>query len=290
MSRVEALAAPSWQAQLAPLFGAEPTLAPLGTSGRTFSVTLGARVAGVAKRMARERRPADVARLLELVRRHGLAGPSLIGHLDLDDGAWLGVFTHVAGEAPRPGSPNWQATWDQAFAWLTRLALLVEPPGAYDLEAHWLARAAGPACDDDACLAMLQALRATRPGGPAVLAHGDFAPQNFVLAGAELALIDWEEIGRACPGFDGGWLLALNRVGAGPRLPQTVLWHRLVDAGLPAAALRWCEGLGLLRMHTRAHGWSPDERRTAVLARVRAAVRACLAENDGFSPAPGVAP
>jgi hypothetical protein len=278
-------------ARLARLLGRAPTLSPLGSSGSTFALTIDGRVRAVAKRVVDAARVPDLDRLLTLVRGKGLPCPSVLGGVEVE-GTWYAVFSHLAGRELALGSCDWEPAWERAFEWLVQLGAIVEPPLSRDLEDHWLDLVDESARIDAACCAVQRVLRAAPPSGPRTLVHGDFAPQNFLLGADGLALVDWEEAGRARPGFDAGWLLALNRVGAGARMHRSVLFGRLAALGLAPPNLRWFEGLGLLRMHARALAWREAPARktavlgTAVLGTVRHAARSYLAEHDPAVPLP----
>jgi aminoglycoside phosphotransferase (APT) family kinase protein len=254
-------------------FGRGWSLAAFGASRRTYAVRVGGRSMAVVKTLRPDRRPEDVCRALEIVRTHDVACPALLASVRAAAG-WFALFEYVEGHGPDASSGTWAAMWSVAFSLLPRLAGICERVASWDLEREWLDNVASAASDDEAASDLFDQLRQRAPDGIPCLAHGDFAPQNFVLGGLGLTLIDWEDSGYARPGFDAGWLLSLNRVGAGPRWPQEVLQGTLTDLGIAASNLKWFEGMGLLRMHARAYSWSDRPfQRALVLETVRAAIR-----------------
>jgi hypothetical protein len=261
-------------------FGPAWTVRPLGTGRRTLAVCAAGATRAVVKALAVDRRPEDVARTLEMIRAHGIACPALLASVRTSVG-WLVLFEHVEGHRPVLGSAKWAETWSAAFDLMPRLTAIHERVAAWDLESEWLELAAPAAAEDEAAGDLLHRLRERTPEGRPCLAHGDFAPQNFVLTAEGLTLIDWEHLGYACPGFDAGWLLSLNLVGTGPRWPQDRLAQRFAEMGLTRWNLKWFEGMGLLRMHARAHAWRdrPWER-TFGLEMVRTAIREWVETSD----------
>jgi aminoglycoside phosphotransferase (APT) family kinase protein len=231
-------------------FGAPTALVPVGLAGSTcLVVTRDAYL--IAKRMPDAWSPGQLGELFAELARARIPGPQLLDSLPLE-ASWYALFTYVEGAALRADDPGWRALWASAFGLLRRLAGIPASAAPYDLDARWLARAAELAPGDPAAARLLEYLRTAPPAGEARFAHGDFAPQNLLRTGTGLALIDWADAGVARPGFDAGWLLALNRVGAGPRLPHAELAAALHDPEVPAANRSWYEGLGLLRMRWRA--------------------------------------
>jgi hypothetical protein len=278
---VESLSIPAaLVAEIESRFGRAWTVLPLGTGRRTLAVRAGGAIRAIVKILQLDRRPEDVSRTLEMIRQHGVACPALLTSVRTSVG-WVALFEHVEGHRPVLGSAEWAETWSAAFALMLRLAAIHERVAAWDLESEWLALVAPAAGEDEAAADVLHRLHERPPAGPLCLAHGDFAPQNFVLTAEGLTLIDWEHLGYARPGFDAGWLLGLNRVGTGPRWPQDRLAQRFAEMGLTRWNLKWFEGMGLLRMHARAHGWQdrPWER-TFGLEMVRAAIRGWIETSD----------
>lgn len=253
------------------------SVAPLGVTGQTYAVWVGGRTAAVIKRLRPNRRPEDVRRALEIIRACGVACPVLLASAPASAG-WLALFEHIDGHSPDPSSSEWAEMWSAALSFLPRLTWIRERVASWDLESEWLENVAPAAAEYEAASDLLRRLRDHAPDGIPCLAHGDFAPQNFVLGAQGLALIDWEEVGYARPGFDAGWLLSLNRVGAGPRWQQEMLLGTLINMGIAASNLNWFEGMGLLRMHARAHSWKdrPLERALA-LETIRSAIWAYAA-------------
>lgn len=205
--------------------------------------------------------------------------PRALGGFE-DRGAGYVIWEFVEGAQHPPGTPGWSSMWADAQTLLDRLAASeLRPP--WDLERLWLERVAAAPFADEPAERAREWLCARAPDGEPRLAHGDFSPQNIVLARGVARLIDWEEVGVARPGFDAGWLLAQNRAGAGPRLPQPVLEDTLTGRGVSRDDLRWFEGLGLLRLLWRAETLTiADDVRPRVLAGVRQAIVGWLAEAD----------
>lgn len=264
-------------AEIESRLGSAWSIVPLAATGRTSAVLVGDRIVAVVKMLRPERRPDDVRRVLEALRAHGIPCPALLGAA-AGEASWFALFEHVGGCRPDRSSEGWASMWSAAFSTLRDLAKLPAPAAPWDLESEWLQRVEPASAEDGAAADLWNQLRDRRPDGTRCLAHGDFAPQNFVLADPGLTLIDWEDVGHARPGFDAGWLLSLNRVAAGPGWPHGRLMKALMQLGIAASNLRWFEGLGLLRMHARAHAWNdrPLEREF-VLETLRSEIREYLA-------------
>jgi Ser/Thr protein kinase RdoA (MazF antagonist) len=222
-----------------------------GPAGRAL-VIRGDRGALVLKWMS-EDRPADAfGRALDALGRAGVRCPRLLGEIPAD-GRWLALLSYLPGlPLSVSGAERWASLWRQAVWVLTRIAALPASLAPWDLRQAWLRRLAGRLGAWPAAARLLDRLNAAPPGGAPAPAHGDFAPQNFLDRHGRLAVVDWDDLGMAEPGFDGGWLLALNRIGAGPRMERARLWARLTTCGLPGENLAWFEALGLLRMLHRA--------------------------------------
>lgn len=230
-----------------------PRLTPAGMVVQSCIVK-GAAGQWVVKRMGYERDPGTVGSLLNHLRAAGMPCPRLVQGIPLAD-EWAALFTFEAGASVGLTDPVWPRVWEEALVRLEQLHKLPPLPPHWRLESLWQARLKALPFEG-AAAALWDHLQDSPPLGLPTLAHGDFAPQNFLWTEAGLMLIDWEEIGWAAPAFDAGWLLALNRVGAGPRLGQASLFASLIARGFPAHNLRWFEGLGLLRMLYRR--WVPD--------------------------------
>jgi aminoglycoside phosphotransferase (APT) family kinase protein len=233
------------RAEVEARFGAVRQAVAVGSRPGTFIVVAGGRRL-VAKTLRNGWTAAETERLDDVLAAAAVPRAPLLAC----SAEWA-FFGWVEGTPPRPASAGWDAAWDAAFTLLVALRS-VRPPLAADPGARWLERVAETA---GACPAAADALAIVTPAPAAArsLAHGDFAPQNFLHSPAGLVVVDWEEAGAADDGFDAGWLLALNRLGAGPRLPRPELAARLEGSGFAAAALRRWEGVGLLRMHYRVH-------------------------------------
>lgn len=215
------------------------------TPPRTFLIETSQRTL-VAKQMSYQRAPETFAHLFREMKRAQVPCPELVTVIELKDN-WFALFTYEDGYIPRFDS-QWDSVWQQAFDLLARLRELIGIVPEWDLESMWLDRFSQATFNSSSGQGLSQRLLESLPKGEQTLAHGDFAPQNFLCTGERLLLLDWEEVGSAHTGFDAGWILALNRIGAGPRMPQTQLFRSLVSIGFPVDNLRWFEGLGLLRM------------------------------------------
>jgi hypothetical protein len=235
----------------------------------------------VLKGMSDERPPETFARVLDDLERAGVRCPQLLGAVR-EHGGWVALLSHLPGRPVSVSATCWAALWQQAFSLLTRLAGMPGGRAPWDLRTTWLRRLEGRLDAWPVASRLLELLATAPPQGGPVLAHGDFAPQNFLDCGGDLALVDWDEMGCAEPGFDGGWLLALNRVGAGPRMQPARLRGRLIAHGAPEDNLVWFEGLGLLRLLYRA-STLPLEPAHAhhLIRRIEGALSAFLEEGRG---------
>lgn len=245
--------------------------APLGASGGTWVASVdGERL--IVKRMGAQRPPEDYVPLFHHVAELGI-GPPFVAPIPEPDG-WFAVFRFVEGRQPPAGDPVWQLVWQKVPGVLERLgSATVVPP--FDLLDHWRGVLTAHDFGGAPARQLQETLFEDEPGGlPVVLSHGDFSPQNFVLVGNDLVLIDWEQAGRAPAGFDAGWALALLGAGAAPA------------PGVDPAGLGWAEGghlrwfvrLGLLRMLWRADTLPLADRvRVAVAAQVNRVIARDLA-------------
>ncbi len=195
--------------------------------------------------------PGDFERLFTVLASRGFPCPPLLLTVATDD-AWYAVHAHIEGTTPDPASPNWGSMWAQAFDVLGHLSDLSAADAPWDLDATWIDVLSSSDLKDPGALELLEAMVESRPSGIRCVAHGDFAPQNFLIGSDRLWVVDWEQVGHAHPGFDAGWLLALNGIGAGPRMPPEVLRRTLLQRGFRDQNLQWYEGLGLLRLYFRA--------------------------------------
>lgn len=238
---------PALQAEVEARFGTVRQAVPVGSRAGTWIVAAGGRRL-VAKALRDGHTAAGAEALDDVLARAGIPRAPLLGC----GGGWA-FYGWVDGAPPRPGGDAWDAAWDAAFALLGQLRGIRDPvPG--DPGTRWMARvaeSAGAWPESADVLAIARAVVASAESRG--LAHGDFAPQNFVASPGGVVLVDWEEAGTADDGFDAGWLLALNRLGAGPRLPQPTLAGRLEGMGFSPASLRRWEAVGLLRVHHRVH-------------------------------------
>jgi hypothetical protein len=238
----------------------------------------GARGALVIKSMGNDRPPDAFGRALDDLGQAGIRCPRLLGQIPADD-RWLALLSYVPGLPLSVAGERWVSLWRQAFSVLTRIGALPANLAPWDLRQSWLRRLAGRLGAWPAAVRLLDRLNAAPPGGAPTPAHGDFAPQNFLDRHGHLAVVDWDEVGMAEPGFDGGWLLALNRIGAGPRMDRARLWARLATRGVPGENLAWFEALSLLRMLHRAATLPLDSCHARRLtARLEVALAELLAE------------
>jgi aminoglycoside phosphotransferase (APT) family kinase protein len=212
----------------------------------------------VTKRMSYERTPEKFAHLFREMKQAQVPCPELVSAIELKDD-WFALFTYEDGYIPNVSDPNWDIIWRQAFDLLAQLKDLTAIVPEWDLESIWLDRFRQVSFNTTLAEALFRRLLASLPNGERTLAHGDLAPQNFLCTDDRLLLLDWEEVGSAHSGFDAGWVLALNRIGAGPRMPQTQLFRSLVSMGFLVDNLRWFEGLGLLRMLYRLLTWPMEQ-------------------------------
>jgi aminoglycoside phosphotransferase (APT) family kinase protein len=258
--------------------GAIRSTTTVGRAGTTCIVeTSEAKV--VVKRMEYLRAPTQFADLFaRLTQLSSPPCPPLLWTVKLDD-HWYAVFDYVEGFVPNPDDPEWGDHWQSALHLLHRLRTLDDIVPPWDLEVIWLERLAQFDFSHPAAQRLLKSLRQASPSGPRTLAHGDFSVQNFLCTSAGLILLDWEEVGSARIGFDAGWILALNRIGAGPRALHARVVQDLVASGFPAANLQWFEALGLLRLLYRTMTLPLDPAvRAAVAETVSAKVSDCVAQ------------
>lgn len=223
---------------------------PLGPG--TWRLSIDGR-AVVVKRMLPAHPPAVFRQTMAAIEDASIGCPPLLDCLEYRE-HWYALFAFVDGlplRRPRPGHTG----WDDVFALLARLATIARPLPPGNIERAWLERVSSLRGHDAIAARLLDDLAAHPPIGVPCLAHGDFAPQNFLETSSGLVLIDWEEAGAASPGFDAGWLLALNRIGAGLRMNRDALLARVTDLRIPLSNALWFEGLGLLRLQWRATSW-----------------------------------
>jgi aminoglycoside phosphotransferase (APT) family kinase protein len=244
----------------------------VGRSGSTHIVEAD-RMTVVVKRMDDLREPARFADYFTLLSREPSPfSPRLITTVELR-ACWFAVFEFVAGTVPNPAGSAWRTYWQAAYQLLERLRDLTAIVPEWPLETIWLERLSRWNFEYVPARFLLDSLGRRTPGGPRTLAHGDFGAQNLLHTRAGLVLVDWEEIGSAPIGFDAGWILALNRVGAGPLGDQLQVFQHLVARGFPAANLSWFEVLGLLRLLYRAMTLPLDAAvRTILVESIRAEI------------------
>ncbi len=230
----------------------------------------------VVKHFGAERAEGEYVPLFRHVADAGIAPPfvdSITGPAD-----WYAVFGFVPGRQPPPGDPEWHLLWEQVPPTLARLGASTVLP-SFDVLAHWRGVLRGYHFPDGPGRQLQELVFAGEPDGQGiVLAHGDFSPQNFVLAGGSLVLVDWEEAGRAPVGFDAGWAIAVLQTGAAGT-DTAPLVEILRQAGPDEPVLRWFVRLGLLRMLWRVHTLPlTDLIRVALLVQLRQAIAAELAK------------
>lgn len=197
--------------------------------------------------------------------------PPLLDCLE-HQGSWFALFEFLEGK-PLYWSGAGDAGQSGVFELLARVAHVTLPPTSRNIEREWLDRVSSLRADEASAARLLDDLEAHPPNGMPCLAHGDVAPQNLLDTLSGLALIDWEEVGAARPGFDAGWLLALNRIGAGLRVSRRVLLERAAGLGIPLSNAVWFEKLGLLRLQWRAQSLLTSHPHVCgILEKVRAAV------------------
>jgi hypothetical protein len=240
---------------------------PLGRFGRTWVVPVGqGRL--VIKRLGAERAAPEYARLFRHVADLGIA-PRFVGSIS-SPADWYAVFEFVPGRQLRTGDPEWELVWAQVPETLQRLCSSTVVP-AFDVLDHWRAVLSGHHFPAGPGRQLQEALFANEPEGQrVVLVHGDFSPQNFILAGRKLMLVDWEQAGGAPAGFDAGWAIAIVTAGAATGIDTAPIVAALRRAGPDEGVLGWFVRLGLLRMLWRAHTLPlTDVVRVALLAQLR---------------------
>jgi aminoglycoside phosphotransferase (APT) family kinase protein len=227
----------------------------------------------MVKRMAYTRPPSRYVALFEkLAQAVPPLCPRLIQYVAAED-AWYAVFKYVDGHVPHSLDAAWDDIWDEAFIFLKRLRECPCPP-LIDLQDEWIARLHEFDAWDAPAEHLKHRLFEALPRRPAVLTHGDFSPQNFLLTARGLMLLDWESIGQAPPGFDEGWMVALSCLGVTPGLTVAQLIERITASGICYDDLRWFQGLGLLRLLYRTHTLRIEEHlRPHLLSRIRAGIQ-----------------
>lgn len=251
MDRDEPMLHAPLRAALDRVVGKALSVRAIGRSGSSHIVET-EKATLVIKRMSSERSPAMYAeRFGYLSSLEPLIAPNLVAVVDVGD-CWYAVFEHIEGSLPSPGDGGWSSFWQRAFDLLVRLRSLPNVPVEWRLESTWLDCLSNFAFGFAPAEALLNRLLGTQPLGPRTWAHGDFSGQNLIMASHGLVLIDWEDLGSAPAGFDAGWLLALNRLGAGPQVSPLGLFGVFNNLGFPEENLRWFEALGLLRLLYRA--------------------------------------
>jgi aminoglycoside phosphotransferase (APT) family kinase protein len=225
----------------------------------------------VAKRMPQAHPPAAFRQTIAAIQRASIGCPRLLDCLEQGE-HWYALFAFVDG-VPLPQRRPVDIGWDDVFMLLARLATVTRPLPPRNIERHWLERVSSLRRHDAMAARLLNALTEHAPIGIPCLAHGDFAPQNVLDSASGLVLIDWEEAGASSPGFDVGWLLALNRIGAGLRMNREALLARATALRIPISNAIWFEGLGLLRLEWRATSWLTTRPHLgAVVEKIRSAV------------------
>lgn len=267
-------------------------MVPVGSTHSTWLSIVGGR-RRIVKRFREGWTAEQVTHLFDVLQTAGVPAPPLLKCVDVGPAGYA-LFDFVPGHVPLPGTAQWEEMCDAVFVLLGQLQCVPLDAAFQDIEARWIERAASTAAADAGGRVRALHDRVTASSGPArsrsdggaersagwrrvAFAHGDLAPQNLLRTGTGFVLVDWEEAGIARLGFDAGWLLALNRIGAGLRMERRRLLGRLAGLGFRRDELDHFEGLGLLRLHHRAAGWSAQSPDYAPLvARIRAAIGAHL--------------
>src|SRR3990167_4173195 len=170
----------------------------------------------VVKKMTRSYTPSAFREYYARVQSAGISCPNLVACFGWEHSCFA-CYDYSKGRIPVPGKQEWDKAWKKALDWLSRFQTVVSASPSWNLEKLWLKRALKICSSDPLGNRLLRWLRGNPVQGKWCAAHGDFAPQNWIWSGNSLILVDWEEPGYSRAGFDAGWLLALNRVGAGPR-------------------------------------------------------------------------
>lgn len=251
-------------------FGTVKEVVPAGHFPGTYRIRAG-NAALIAKRMDNCRAPGEFTLFFNAMKSVRIPCPELLKCIELDE-CWFALFPFIEGHIPRHSSP---AVQKETFELLVKLRNFSATVPGWNLEEMWLSRFTGPAFSSNPAKVLLENLLKSAPDGKQTLAHGDFAPQNFLQTEKGLILLDWEETGKAHTGFDAGWLLALNSIGAGLQMAERLLFEELLRAGFPERNLLWFKGLGLLRLLYRAHTLTihPSVRRN-LTAKILEAIRA----------------
>jgi hypothetical protein len=224
---------------------------PVGIARKTCIVETQATTI-VVKRLDYTRSPQQYAQLFNQIAEESLPlAPSLLQTVQLPE-YWYALFAYVEGYVPSSNDPKWDSLWRSAFDLLVRIREMGDIVPEWMLESMWLERLSRFDFLYAPARSLLENLLQISPTGVRTLAHGDFSGQNLLWTPDGLILLDWEEVGSAYPGFDAGWLLALNRVGSGPQLAQAAMFNDFIGRGFPEENLYWFESLGLLRLLYRA--------------------------------------
>lgn len=201
----------------------------------------------VVKKMTPSYSPSSFREYYARVQAAGISCPNLLSCFEWEHSC-LACYEHCKGSIPVPGEHGWDKVWQTALEWLSKFLTVENASPSWNLEKLWLKQLLKICSSHPQGNKLLRWLRENPIEGKWCAAHGDFAPQNWLWSGSNLILVDWEEPGYSRAGFDAGWLLALNRVGAGPRKEQNVLFKELQGTGFHDHNLRWFEGLGLVRL------------------------------------------
>ncbi|MGH8929965.1 MAG: phosphotransferase [Egibacteraceae bacterium] len=236
--------------QIRQTVGAIHRVTPVGRNGRTWIAETDARRV-VVKRMSLDHDPHQCSVVFaELVALSSSPFPGFVAALEHGE-SWYGLFNYVEGRTPHPDDTDWDRVWCTV---LNQLTLLRDRAGivpTWDVGQLWLKRFA-ELPTDTLISSLLKDLTSFAPIGRFTVAHGDLGAQNLLVTASGLKFLDWEEIGGSFEGFDAGWLLALNRVRAGPQWPHERLLDELFDRGYAESNLRYFERIGLLRLLYRA--------------------------------------
>lgn len=223
---------------------------PIGRSGNTWLLDGAQQL--VAKAMTSQHDQDEYVCMFREIGDAGI-GPQLVAVIE-DSDAWYAVCRYVTGCHPTAfDSPTTELVWAQIPLLLDALSRCTKVP-RFDVLNHWISVLDRLRFSDPSAQQLCRDLLRTVPSGTCVLTHGDFAPQNLILAGDRLMLIDWEQAGGAPIGFDAGWLLALSAAGVVSGGHPAVFATKLANGGdIPAQTLRWFVRLGLVRLLWRVN-------------------------------------
>ena len=235
----------SWDADL----GVIKSVVPLSRLSRTYKILTSKSVYTV-KRLVDLPDPGAFVTTYRALHLHGIPCPRLETYWQQKSNLYC-VFQFLEGSRINPKDSSWSLGWQKAYRWLDFLNTLNQDIPHWDLEKRWLTRFEGQFDDHPEARVLWSLLKDFSTVGDRRVAHGDFAPQNMLMGPQGWFILDWEEMGAARPGFDAGWVMALNLQGSGPKVEQTTLEQTMEKLGIPQFNLAWYTGLGLLRVFYR---------------------------------------